>query len=184
MLKFLRTELATIAAGTTQGEPDHILVQRADELKKLTPAFYIGMAMCSLVVGAVFFERMPMATAFFHVGFLTLALMRLRSWRRLDPAQCGRDRLVTELRYAEKAMIVFSLCCPIIAFTYNQAASPSEQSLIMLWVLVSIIGAAMATQALIFAQRRQPCHRDSTLRNLSGFHRRPHRPRGSGRSAW
>jgi PAS domain S-box-containing protein len=149
---FLR-RLSKVVSRDARSTPDIVVDRKIEELKLLLPLTSFGVAICSLLMTATFYSRMPLAVGGLEVVLLSGLAVRIITWRRLDLkslSQREKRAKLAEVNFAASALGVF---CSIFVFTLDRAATSHEQTVLLMWVAFTGIGMAMTLAVQKFASR-------------------------------
>lgn len=145
--------LIKLVSPDVESAPDIVIDRRIEELKLLLPLTSFGVAICSLLMAATFYSRMPFVVGGLEALLLAGVLVRVASWRRLDlmaVSQNEKRRRLAEVNIAAAALGVF---CSIFVFTLDTVASGHEQTVLLMWTAFCGVGMAITLAVQKYASR-------------------------------
>ncbi len=139
---------AKISPGAAESAEDRFLLRQVEELRNQLPPFYLGMAICSLIIAGMFVERLPVSVVVFEGLFLLFAGYRAIKWLRVDPESATIPELRAEVQRTDALAGVLGIYCTLFVFRMNTIATPDQQVALMLWAAFCGIGGGMSLAVL------------------------------------
>lgn len=130
-------------------EAESVVISRQlAELKALLPPFYSGLLVCSILISALFFSRLPYFTGAAATILVSILLFRLIQWMSLDIPSYTLTKKKSLVRQVEGLALLLGITCNIIVFQFETVSTPTEKLVLLFWCMFCGIGGGIATAVI------------------------------------